>query len=376
MKNGILSMQRIYNYGSWLQAYALKQLIEEINPHSVQFVDYRVEKPVTAYGAGYLKYVVKNKKNQVGDFLTSKEFVVRFLKNSELTHIYRFQKKYLKQLLGSTKFNYSPQLDNLIIGSDEVFNCTQSNPRVGYSRELFGYNNHADHLMSYAASVGNTTIEKIRHWKKDKELAELLNKFDEISVRDRNSSNVIKELTGREAEIHLDPVLIYDFAKEKRNSEAKKISDKYLVVYTYPGRLTESEAQSIKKYADKHDLRIVGINAYYKFIDKFVHDHPLNIIQWFNNAECVVTDTFHGTIISVINHKRFATIIRKSENGSYGNYEKLNDLLDRINLKNRIVDDAADISRLLDLEVDYSDTDEIIREERIHTNNYLRKILK
>lgn len=71
-----------------------------------------------------------------------------------------------------------------------------------------------------------------------------------------------------------------------------------------------------------------------------------------------------------------ATIIRKSENGSYGNYEKLNDLLDRINLKNRIVDDAADISRLLDLEVDYSDTDEIIREERIHTNNYLRKILK
>ena len=123
--------------------------------------------------------------------------------------------------------------------------------------------------MSYAASFGNTTIEKIRHWKKDKELAELLNKFDEISVRDRNSSNVIKELTGREAEIHLDPVLIYDFAKEKRNSEAKKISDKYLVVYTYPGRLTESEAQSIKKYADKHDLRIVGINAYYKFIEKY-----------------------------------------------------------------------------------------------------------
>ena len=44
-KVGIMSMQRIANYGSFLQAFALKQLIENLG-HSVEFVDYHVCPPL------------------------------------------------------------------------------------------------------------------------------------------------------------------------------------------------------------------------------------------------------------------------------------------------------------------------------------------
>ena len=64
-------------------------------------------------------------------------------------------------LLGITdEMNYNPTLDCLVIGSDEVFNCIQKNSNVGYSTELFGKDNRADRLITYAASFGNTTLEK------------------------------------------------------------------------------------------------------------------------------------------------------------------------------------------------------------------------
>lgn len=95
------------------------------------------------------------------------------------------------------KMNYTPQLDYLVIGSDEVFNCVQKNRNVGYSPELFGEGNNAKRLISYAASFGNTTLEKLDKYKKKDEIASLLKKFDAISVRDSNSGKIVESLTGR-----------------------------------------------------------------------------------------------------------------------------------------------------------------------------------
>ncbi len=293
--------------------------------------------------------------------------------------MYRFESEYQKQLFGAKglKKNYTPQLDHLIIGSDEVFNCLQDNPRVGYSKELFGANSHAKSVVSYAASFGNTTLEKIQQYGKETEIASWLSAFDNISVRDRNSFEVVKKLTGREAEIHLDPVLMYDFTAEMSSVNSFMMpNEKYMIVYTYANRLTEDEIKFIKEYAKAQKLKIVGINAYYDFFDEWVHDHPLNVLHWFNHAECIVTDTFHGTIFSVINHKRFATIIRQSKNGSYGNHEKLYDLLERISLTERIVNKPEQIGKLLETDIDFCVTDAIIRKEREHTYDYLKMVLR
>ena len=82
--------------------------------------------------------------------------------------------------------NYNPTLDCLVIGSDEVFNCIQKNSNVGYSLELFGKDNHAKRLLTYAASFGNTTLEKLKKYKKTEEVGALLKKFDAISEIGQN----------------------------------------------------------------------------------------------------------------------------------------------------------------------------------------------
>lgn len=70
-------------------------------------------------------------------------------------------------MLGVTEeMNYNPELDCLVIGSDEVFNCIQKNSNVGYSPELFGKDNRAKKLITYAASFGNTTLEKLDRYGK------------------------------------------------------------------------------------------------------------------------------------------------------------------------------------------------------------------
>lgn len=72
------------------------------------------------------------------------------------------------------KKRYRSKVDVLIIGSDEVFNCIQNNRDVGYSMELFGKSNRAKRLISYAASFGNATYDKLQQYGVCDELSYLL----------------------------------------------------------------------------------------------------------------------------------------------------------------------------------------------------------
>ena len=86
----------------------------------------------------------------------------------------------------------------------------------------------------------------------------------------------------------------------------------------------------------------------------------------------MVTDTFHGTILSVITHRRFVSLVR---NSGYGNSQKLTDLLIRLKLEDRIAESLEDIDNILAKAVDYTDTDMIIKEERKNTYDYLKNAI-
>lgn len=128
-KVGIMSMQRIANYGSFLQAYALKQLIEELGC-KVEFVDYHVGTPVIAENADSKNKLVRKIEKGLETFryqapLAHKLAFIRYKQS--------FAKKYMPLLGITDEMNYNPTLDCLVIGSDEVFNCIQKNSNVGYA---------------------------------------------------------------------------------------------------------------------------------------------------------------------------------------------------------------------------------------------------
>ena len=368
-KVGIMSMQRIANYGSFLQAYALKQLIEELNCE-VEFVDYHVGVPVIAENAYIKNKFVRKLEKGLETFryqsrISHKVLFIRYKQT--------FGKKYMPILGITDAMNYNPTLDCLVVGSDEVFNCIQKNSNVGYSPELFGKDNHSKRLITYAASFGNTTLEKLERYKKADEIQKLLRQFDAISVRDANSGAIVEQLTGRVPVYNLDPVLIYDYMNCCDRITEINRREKYLILYAYAGRITNSESDWIAGYAKKRNLKVYAIGGIQKCADRFVDCSPFEVLAYFKNAEEVITDTFHGSIFSVISHCTFTTLIRKSMGNSYGNEEKLSDLLKRLNLEKRMTTNIADTESINAQSIDYVGVDKILQIQREITKVYLRE---
>lgn len=365
---GILSMQRIKNYGSFLQAYGLKKIIEELG-HEVEFVDYHIEEPV-------IKNRNYNKNDKVLKVLKTLEGDAPFIQKIQyIIHKKNFGKKYYNILGLSDEPNYSPQLNTLVIGSDEVFNCIQSNKNVGYSLELFGRNNNAKKVITYAASFGNTTVKKLEENNKKEEIAGLLNKINAISVRDENSGKIIKELTNRDVYYHLDPVLAYEYIEKCKQIPDIKVKEKYIIVYAYSNRISKEESKYIKNYAKRNKLKVYAIGGAQKCADKFIDCSPFEVISYFKNAELIITDTFHGSIFSIITHKNFVTLVRKSVGNLYGNEEKLTDLLRKLGLEDRITYNIENIDNILSSNLDYKRIDAIITEQRELSKKYLKENL-
>lgn len=361
---GILSMQRIYNYGSFLQAFALKQILEDLGA-SVQFVDYHPGKTLEgeAKSFGVLRKVSRGLES----------FKLRTSLNNKLKYInykWNYSKKYFPYLDITEKMNYQPKVDLLVIGSDEVFNCVQANANVGFSPELFGQYNRAKRLISYAASFGNTTLEKLRQHNIVEQVSDWISDFDSLSVRDDNSERIVSDLLGNSPQKNIDPVLAFDYINRfKEIPENVPVKGKYLLLYGYSGRFSRAECEKIREIANKRDLKIICIGGLQHCCDIFVDCSPFEVIAYFNNAEAVITDTFHGTILSIITHSEFVTIIR---NSGYGNFQKLNDLLVLLKLTDRISPTIEDVDAQLQQQIEYGEADAVIAQERARTYDYLK----
>lgn len=365
---GIMSMQRIHNYGSTLQAYSLRRLIEEAVPEArVRFVDYRpggVLVKGSACTPRFGRALVKLREYNAIDAPFGDR--LRFF-----DHKRAYGKRYFPAAGIPAKPDHDLNLDCQVVGSDEVFNCVQSNTKVGYSRDLFGHESPARRLISYAASFGNTTLAKIQEAGIQEELSTDLANFNALSVRDRNSREIVRQLTGRDPLVHLDPALVHDLVHDPRVPQERLHAEPYLVVYGYSGRLTAVENDGLRDYARQLGARILTFGGVQECGDTFVECSPFDLLAYFRDAAGVVTDTFHGTIFSIINHRPFAAIVRASTAGGYGNEEKLGCLLDSFGLAGRRLGGDQRIAELLSAPLDDSAVEAILSSERARSIEYL-----
>ena len=359
---GIMSMQRIRNYGSFLQACGLRRLLESLGC-GVRFVDYRPGRCLVESGkpSRLPRPVAK-----LAEALSGPGPLL-----AKLTYA-NYKRRYDARtwpLLGlPSEPDYATNgLDMLVIGSDEVFNCVQPNPNVGFSPDLFGASSDARRTVAYAASCGNTTATKLREHGVADEIADWLGALDAVSVRDENTASVVRELAGVDPVRNLDPVLAWDFFGEEE-IQASPVEGRYLIAYAYSGRLTGEECSALRSYADKRRLRVVNVGGVQGCCDEFLDLGPFEVLAAFRGAECVLTDTFHGTILSVIAERPFATVVRTE---GYGNAEKLTDLLARLGLRDRVASLPADFAGLLDVTPDWGPVRERIAEGRVAARKYL-----
>jgi hypothetical protein len=370
MKVGIMSMQRIVNFGSFMQALALKQIIEGLG-HEVVFVDYHV---------GPCIDTEKSIKNRIINLYGA---IKANIGNSELIRQYKlnhdcYDERFLNfydcyKLLGiNYKNRYNEKVDVLIIGSDEVFNCFQKNPRVGFSKELFGKNNNSRKLISYAASFGSTTYSMIVENKKNVELERLLNRFDGLSVRDDNSISIIDSICSTIPLRHLDPVIVGNV--EKLQWKDVSVHSKYVLVYGYKNRFSSEEGNAICEFAKRRNCVVLSVGEEQSF-GKNIVCRPDEILSYFSKANYIVTDTFHGTIFSVIYKKPMAVFCRDNKKYNSTNLEKMKSLLHDLHLEQLVVKNVEDIENILSQNIDYSTVDDVRDIERKRTEEYFRKYL-
>lgn len=362
-KVGILSMQEVVNYGSYLQAYALKQMLLEAGAEKVDFLPIKRDR--------YLPGL-----KPIGIGLRILQRITNFTK-APISAIKR--RPFVTAMRTSITSNWekigigsSPNADDnyalVIIGSDEVFNCIQSVP-WGFASCLYGNIDNALKISSYAASFGNTKLEDLEQYGLKEEIAQYMNNFNSISVRDENSKKIVRALLGIEAKEHLDPVLVYDYNKVI-NAHFNHMEKDYIVIYTYANRITKKERNAIIKFAKKYQKKLLSIMSYYDWCDGYIiPSDPFEVLQWFRHSDFVITDTFHGTIFSTITHSKFATLVRES------NRNKLTDLLHRLHLSDRSAT-SNDLESILLTPIDYNSIEENLSKLRLNAKKYIASLLE
>ena len=360
MKIGILSMQHVRNYGSFLQAYALKTTLESFG-NQCEFVDIERGEPLPGLERN-LKYLIGMAFKRYFNW----NAIVSSLGRMKYQKMYyeRFDKEYLPEL-GVHKHTFS-EYDLVVIGSDEVFNFNQ-HAAYGFTTQLYGDVKNAKKVVSYAGSFGTTTKEVVDKFGVRDILANAMGKMSAISVRDDNSFKVVKRLLGKEPCYNVDPVLMFDYQQYAKEPKEKD----YIIVYSYPNRIKgKDEIEAIKRFAKEKGEKLISICFYFPWCDETVIPHPFEVLGYMKKASYIITDTFHGCVMSIKFNKQFVALVRDS------NRQKMSSLLEQFGLGARMCENFGDLKDRMESEIDYTSINKQIASEAEKSKQYLLSCLE
>ena len=353
MEIGILTYYGVHNHGAVLQANGLKRILEK-HGHSVRFLSFE-------RNYGYIP-AEETKKYKIG--IGSIPYYFKYLiQKGAGSILYNYKKSRTLNAFRSASFDINTTYDAFdgdatVIGSDEVFSL-----EIGYNPMMYGFGLKAKVITSYAGSFGPTTLQDIEKKGKSDSICNGLKKFDSISVRDQNSQNIIKNLCNIEVPLVCDPVILYGYEKEME--EFKPSESGYIVVYAYDNRMNDPEdVKAVKAYAHAHRLKIYSVGYYHKWADKCIDASPAELLGWIRNAEMTVTDTFHGSVISIICNTPMVVKL-------HGNANKLAYLLSEYGLSDRILEAFSDLEKVANREINFNKINVILREKRETSKNFL-----
>ncbi|URN84115.1 polysaccharide pyruvyl transferase family protein [Acetobacterium wieringae] len=359
MNIAILSMQKVINYGSVLQAYSLKRMIEEITNEKVYFID--IDNSDKLLVSGTVSTVEDYSKNgyslKNAPWLVPRKLINKIKKNNYTKKIKEFQ---CKELDLQEKYNRQTY-DLVFVGSDEVFVASKY-----ICMQLYGKINNAKAIVSYAAAAGMAQFNNISN-DDIPVVRNSLKNFRFMSVRDDHTKEYISNIYDGDIEKHVDPVLVGNLRKRVH----KRIEQgPYMIVYAYAERISNfEEIKAIRKFAKKNGLKIICIGGQQLWADEFVALSPFDMLDYFRYTEYVITDTFHGIVFSMINHSKFAVLQRKS------NEFKIQGVLKAFNLTQRFVSNLDDLEIILNADIDYETVDFRLDEERKRSKEYLENCI-
>ncbi len=322
MNIGIVTVWYSENYGSFWQAKSLGDYLKkEASVFYMNSINKESSHSLKYLSSVLLKNVLKgNLKDSLKIIKKYREFDV-LLDEFEIIDM-----------------NNLDNIDLLVFGSDTLWDMKSKYFRE--SSNLFWGIDFDTRKVAYAPSVANSSVVDLENMGF---VQKALKQFCDLSVRDDYSKNVIENFTKLTVHKVCDPTLLFE--KDHYIRLSKPINkENYILVYLFDD-IDNEDSIEIIKYAKSESLRIIALGRKLNWADITVYPDPYEFLSYFNNAEIVITNTFHGAIFSLIFERNFI---------SYGkNKNKVKHLLNDYNLSGRLKDTGQSTSDLLNSEIDY-----------------------
>lgn len=323
-KVGIITMHRIINYGSALQAYATLKAVSMLG-----------------YEAELIDYIFPNKKRKIGLARKMKSLILKaFLSVFHADKKKSFDAFYLEYYNCSKPFRTPQELkeadfsyDILMTGSDQVWNPMHTGDDLSF---LLAFSTDDTPKISYASSFSKSVLPeeyKITY-------AECLKNYKFISVREASGVNIVRELIGKTPYCACDPTLL--LSGEEWSALANKgkqlVKGQYVLLYilAYAYNPYPDILNIIEYVRGRMNLPIVILDGSLKTnrIDgaKIIKNAgPLEFLRLVRDAAFVVTTSFHGTAFSLNFEKPFFSILNDDLKGD----TRMLDLLKAVGAEDR-----------------------------------------
>lgn len=353
------------NYGQILQIFALQYYLKQKNCYP-----FLIKHSLIATNTcpeSFLKRLIKllSSYSKLRDSI--KRRLSGIIKKEQISitdrHFKEFKDKYIE---GPSKIysyqdllNNPPTADGYIAGSDQIWN---------FPNPVFLLNWVDDNIprFSYAASFGSPSVPTYLI----KEYKTSLSKFKLISVREKSGVEICSNM-GIKAEHVLDPTLLLlknDYLNSF-NIEIALSKRPYIFLYLL-GNESKIDLDYLKQYAAHNDLDVVFVPSQNFKAESFVPAYP-TIEEWISliaNADLVITNSFHGTVFSILFARLFYTVLLRGKDNKMN--ERIISLFADLNLS-RLYNNHIDLTE----KIDYTEVHNLLNEKRHDSFNYLDKII-
>lgn len=371
-KTGIITYHAAYNYGSVLQAFATQKVVETLN-QDVEIVNYRMLEQRRFYSL-YRPF-------EFGKSAVAKDLLQLPIHAKRKKRQQEFEKFFSGFMKLSKEFSEPKDIaqiwnkyDIVISGSDQIWNkhsCELEHNDWRYM-EPYLLKGYAGKKISYASSTASMNDSELNR------ILPYIKQFSYISMREKSSAERMTKLLGRQVENVLDPTFLLTAEQWKKNLKITGIlNTPYVLYYSLGGiKKISSHLKSVKDFANKMGCILIVVTpfAWYPSSDSTIENHPeygpVEFLSALNGAKAVVTDSYHGTILSINFNKEFYSIC-----GSGRSEFRKTDILERLGLQDRIIYDPNGIVEKKFEPIDYDKVNEKLDRFRKHSLNYLKRAL-
>lgn len=371
------------NYGSKLQALATVKMLERLSL-DYEIIEYNKKTLgfILRYIPRFFNFVFLNDRyDQYQRNIEYKKHPLVFEKIKQRnqifsdfdkqfeSHLSKFYSSY-KELKNTCKDNYS----SVLTCSDQLWSPAALGS--GFYNLMFAPDDM--NKVSWASSFG---VSKIPCYQKNR-TKKYLNRIEHISMRENRGAEIVKELTGKDVPVLLDPVFVFN-KDEWGQMIPQKDAEFEPYIFCYFLGDNPKYREKAKELAEKTGLKIVTLrhlDRYVDFDEQFGDYAPYDVdparfLNILRNAQYVCTDSFHGTAFSIICEKKFLVFDRYNSNSSNSKNSRIESLCKNLDLESRRYTEGGDILQEIDKDIDYYPVSNKVEQFSQQTKTYLKNAL-